>query len=235
MSVKTLPAPQTKIAPRMSGEDRRQQILDVAIRLFSQKGFRGTTTREIALTAGVNESIIFRHFATKQELYTAIIDRMACTDELHALESEVEAAVQKRDDRGVFETIARHILDHHDKDDSLMRLIFYSALEGHELCHIFFRNQASKRHRQVADYIKQRIHEGAFRKTDPITAARSFFGMVLYHAQINLMYGRDRSGNPLNISNKVAAERFTEIFLNSLQLPSGKSKRCLLGNVLRRK
>lgn len=219
----------------MSGENRREQIIDVAIRLFSQKGFRGTTTREIALAANVNEAIIFRHFATKQDLYTAIIDRVACTDELCALESEVKAAVSRRDDRQVFELIARHILDHHDKDNSLMRLIFYSALEGHELCDIFFRNQALRRHREIAEYIRQRVKEGVFRKTDPMTAARAFFGMILYHAQINLMYGRHQTNNPLRISNKVAAERYAEIFLNSLQAKAGRSPHCLLGRMLKRK
>ena len=54
------------------GSEIRQQILKTAIQLFAQKGFRGTTTREIALAAGVNEVTIFRHFASKQELYSAI-------------------------------------------------------------------------------------------------------------------------------------------------------------------
>src|SRR5215813_14785879 len=52
----------------------RQQILKTAIRLFAQKGFRGTTTREIALSAGVNEVTIFRHFARKQDLYDAVLE-----------------------------------------------------------------------------------------------------------------------------------------------------------------
>ena len=62
--------PESRHPARMAAEDRRQQILDVAVQLFSQKGFRGTTTKEIAMAAGVNEAIIFRHFATKSELYT---------------------------------------------------------------------------------------------------------------------------------------------------------------------
>src|SRR5499427_8977138 len=57
-----------------SGSVVRQQILETAITLFAQRGFRGTTTKEIALAAGVNEVTIFRHFATKQELYSAILD-----------------------------------------------------------------------------------------------------------------------------------------------------------------
>ena len=58
----------------LPGGEVRQQILKTAIRLFAQRGFRGTTTREIALAAGVNEVTIFRHFSSKQELYAAILE-----------------------------------------------------------------------------------------------------------------------------------------------------------------
>jgi len=61
-------------ATRMAAVDRRQQIVSVASELFSKNGFNGTTTKEIADRAGVSEAIIFRHFPTKQALYSAIID-----------------------------------------------------------------------------------------------------------------------------------------------------------------
>ena len=62
---------------RMAGEERRHQILAVAVSLFSERGFRGTTTKEIAHAAGVSEAMVFRHFATKEELYAAILDHKA--------------------------------------------------------------------------------------------------------------------------------------------------------------
>lgn len=226
---------EAKHITRMSGEDRRRQIIDVAIRLFSQKGFRGTTTREIALAAGVNEAIIFRHFATKHDLYSAIIDQMAGSDELQALEAQVREAMQQRDDQRVFQSIALNILDYHERDDSLMRLIFYSALEGHELCDIFFRNQVSRKHRLVADYIRQRIAEGAFRKVDPNTAARAFFGTVLYHAQLNALYGQARNSHALLISNRQAAERFADLFLSGLRPAENRSGKSLIRRVIKKK
>ena len=67
--------PRTLVGGRMAGEKRRLQILIVAVRLFSQRGFRGTTTKEIAHAAGISEAMVFRHFATKEELYAAILDR----------------------------------------------------------------------------------------------------------------------------------------------------------------
>src|ERR671933_1617043 len=70
--------PPAQAGGRMAAEERRLQIVRVAMRLFSERGFRGTTTKEIAHAAGVSEAIIFRHFATKEELYTAIIDFKSC-------------------------------------------------------------------------------------------------------------------------------------------------------------
>src|ERR1700684_323688 len=86
--------------PRMSGEDRRRQLIEIAIDLFSQRGLSGTTTRKIALAAGVTDAIIFRHFATKQDLYAAILDHThpAIADEKWL--AEVQARMDRDDDEG---------------------------------------------------------------------------------------------------------------------------------------
>ena len=46
---------------------------------LSHEGFGGTTTKKIAQAAGVSEAMVFRHYATKEELYTAILDHKACS------------------------------------------------------------------------------------------------------------------------------------------------------------
>ena len=86
----------------MAGEERKLQILRVAVRLFSQRGFSGTTTREIAQAAGVSEAMVFRHFATKQELYAAILDHKACTSPMGDPGELVADAIARKDDRAVF-------------------------------------------------------------------------------------------------------------------------------------
>ncbi|MFN7926704.1 MAG: TetR/AcrR family transcriptional regulator [Blastocatellia bacterium] len=218
------PAVADKPHARMAAEERRQQIIDVAIQLFSQKGFRGTTTKEIALAAGVNEAIIFRHFATKRELYSAIIDQKACATEIIAKQVEIAQAAEQRNDRKLFETIALHILEVHENDETFMRLMFYSALEGHELSDMFFRNQVAERYREIAQYIKQRISEGAFRKVDPNLAVRAFFGMVIHHAQTKRFFNQSLGDQKSTLSNRVAAERFTDLFLAGLLNPDHKRK-----------
>jgi TetR/AcrR family transcriptional regulator len=59
---------------RLPAAERRQAIVDTALRVFSDGSYRGTTTAEIAREAGVSEPILYRHFASKRELYFAAIE-----------------------------------------------------------------------------------------------------------------------------------------------------------------
>jgi AcrR family transcriptional regulator len=63
-------------AVRMPAAERRQDLIDTAIRVFSEGSYRGTTTAEIARAAGISEPILYRHFASKRELYLAALDHV---------------------------------------------------------------------------------------------------------------------------------------------------------------
>lgn len=204
-----------KSPSRMNAEDRRQQILDVAVQLFSQKGFRGTTTKEIASAAGVNEAIIFRHFATKSDLYAAIIDCKAQQGGMDEMIKAIEEAMKARDDRKVFELFALKVLNFHAADATPLRVLFYSVLEGNELSRMIFRNHILQAHQQLANYIKSRIKEGAFQKVDAATAVRGFMGMVMGQAIHERFFGAE-AREFLQITNRQAAERFTNIFLHGI-------------------
>ena len=199
---------------RMSGEDRRQQIVSVAAKLFSQKGFSGTTTKEIAEGAGVSEAIIFRHFGTKNELYAAILDYKV-RELSERVKAHLDEAEGRKDDRAFFGSLALEMLDFHGKDQTFLRLLLYSALEGHDLSEIFFNSAARDIKDHIRRYIKQRIADGAFRRVDPVVAARAFVGMVLHQAQVRNIF----QGDDLKLSNRQIADRFVEIFLNGVHKP----------------
>lgn len=60
---------------RLPAEKRREQLLEVAARLFADKGYAGATTAELAKAAGVTEPIIYRHFQSKRDLFVALIEQ----------------------------------------------------------------------------------------------------------------------------------------------------------------
>ncbi|HET8751801.1 MAG TPA: helix-turn-helix domain-containing protein [Gaiellaceae bacterium] len=66
----------TAAAPRMAAADRRRHLVETAIRLFTDGSYHGTTTAEIARAAGVSEPILYRHFASKRDLYLAALEHV---------------------------------------------------------------------------------------------------------------------------------------------------------------
>lgn len=221
---------------RMTAEDRKLQILRIAVTLFSQKGFGGTTTREIAQAAGVSEAMVFRHFATKQELYSAILDHKACSGDSMNPEHMVAEALKQKDDRAVFEQLALGALNHHECDPEFQRLLLHSALEGHELAEMFFEKFIRRVYELLGAYIAERQDDGAMVKVDPPIIIRSFIGMIIHHSLNNNLWDPNR--RLLKISNEEAAKHFTNILLNGISMEEAKPKkgaRKESGNLISRK
>ena len=172
---------------RFSSANRREQILEVATALFAQQGFQGTTTKVIAEKSGVTEALIFRHFPSKEELYWAVIERkIDCAAPLERLLENLEAG---GDDLDVLSRVAFEVLERRAKDQTLSRLLLYSALEKHELSERFFRNYIANYFEVLARFVRQGTAAGRFRNVDPLLAARGFLGMVIYHSWIQELYG----------------------------------------------
>ena len=198
----------------MTGEDRRLQILRVAMRLFSQRGFRGTTTKEIAVAAGVSEAMVFRHFATKSELYSAILDHKACVhDEMDPV-TVVADAIARKDDRAVFEGIALQALKQHEADPEFQRLLLHSALEGHELAQMFWEKFVKRVYHSLGAYVRQRQRDGAMIEIAPALVVRAFIGMVVHHSLNNNLW--DRKRNLVRLSNERVAREFANILLRGI-------------------
>lgn len=199
----------------MTGDERYKQILRVAIRLFSQYGFKGTTTKEIARAAGVSEAMVFRHFATKSELYRAILDHKACEGGAPNPFEAAGAAMARKDDADVFYQLLLNALNHHEQDTEFMRLLFHSALEGHELAEMFVRQNIVPMYEFLSAYIAKRQKEGAIRKDlKPRVIVRAFIGMMIHHSLNNTLWDKER--RLLDISNEKAARSFAEILLNGI-------------------
>src|SRR5437879_11784593 len=199
---------------RMAGEDRRLQILRVAMRLFSQRGFRGTTTKASALSSGVSEAMLFRHFATKEKLYSAMLDHKACVHETMDPLQVVAEAVARKDDAAVFEGLALDAINQHDFDPEFHRLLLHSALEEHELAHMFWEKFVKRVYRTLRNYIRERQRDGAMKNVEPLVVVRAFVGMIIHHSLNNNLW--DSKQQLLKISNQAAAHEFTNILLHGV-------------------
>jgi len=197
--------------------------------LFARQGFQGTTTRRIAEQAGINEALLFRHFPSKENLYWTIIEELCSA---RGRQRRVEAILRSGgSDLQVFTAIAREIVLRTPRDTELTRLLWFTALENHELSDRFFRTYIAVYYEALAGYIGTRIKSGAFRKTDPLLAARSFMGMVVYHFLVQELFGAEKyqKFNPEEVAATLAAIWLTgvqshAVSSNGHRQPASKKK-----------
>jgi len=196
---------------KMTAALRRAQIITVSKQLFSKKGFSGTTTKEIAKASGISEAMIFRHFASKQELYSAIIDQRI----QEVGDAIPDDAIKERDDERVFASLARFVLEKTDQDPTLMRLLYFSALEGHELSDIFYSSHEIRRVMKLVEYIKLRTADGAFRNLDSVLVARAFIGMLYTYVTAKHLFNAEKYFP--KATTDLVVDNFLKIFLDGLR------------------
>lgn len=63
------------VRARMTGKQRREQLIEVGRKLFADKGFEGTTVEEVAAKANVSKPVVYEHFGGKEGLYAVVVDR----------------------------------------------------------------------------------------------------------------------------------------------------------------
>lgn len=211
------PAARARRSPRLSGAERRARILRAAVECFASRGFSGTTTREVATRAGITEALLYRHFESKEALYTAIIDaKMQAPDLLAGL----AAAAGRRDDRALLGGLAEAVIERGRADPDFVRLLFFSALEGHALAEPFFEARTRRLRDFLARYLASRVEEGAFRDVDPLLAASAFMGMVVDHVNSSVVFGR---GEGRERTPRELAAGLVEIFLSGVRAADGRA------------
>jgi AcrR family transcriptional regulator len=103
---------------RMSGRERREQLVDVARKLFAEKGFEAVTIEEIAAQASVSKPVVYEHFGSKDGLYAVIVDR-----EMNILLGMVSDSLTADNPRALLEQAARALFDYIEERSDGFRVL----------------------------------------------------------------------------------------------------------------
>ena len=201
---------------RFTGQQRRQQIVRVAERLFSRRGFRGTTTREIAKKAGISEATIFKHFSGKEDLYRAIINR-CCDDAGGGI-----AFIKRIEDKhGVelFREVARFFMEKYREDPDFARLLMFSALEERNFSDIFIKSKGMDSLNYLSKRIEELMKKGVFRRANPTLCARAFLGMVMHYCMLQEIYGFKRF---MDFPQEEVIDTFVDVFMKGMLKQGGR-------------
>ncbi len=185
--------------------------MEAAVQLFAQQGFSGTSTREIARLADVNETSLFRHFSRKQELFWAALhsrlDRVRMPKELQtALAEDGNPAV-------VVPLILKFLVQTATLQRELIRILQFSLLELRPSAERICRQQLAPILQPISDYLSRCIESGTLRKLDSSLPAVAVIGTILAHEALSHL--SDGSGSPYcNADEAVAA--YSKFWLDML-------------------
>jgi AcrR family transcriptional regulator len=103
---------------RMTGKERRQQLLDVGRHLIAERGLDGTSIEEIAASAGVSKPVVYEHFGSKEGLYAVVVDR-----EIDRFVTMANGLLEGEDTREKFEAAAIGLLRYIEENTDGFRIL----------------------------------------------------------------------------------------------------------------
>jgi AcrR family transcriptional regulator len=146
-------------SPRLASPERRAAIIEAALRVFADGSYRGVTTAEIAKAAGISEPILYRHFASKRDLYLAAIEHLwqkvrTYWDDIGAGEADL---------RSLLETLGKRNLDPNGPKFLLSQLWVQALGEAGEDPELrrFLRAHLREVHDTIARGMRRAQEEGA--------------------------------------------------------------------------
>lgn len=189
-------------------EDTRSRILQAALRLFAQKGYDGTTTRDLAAAAGVAEGTLFRHFVNKK----AILIEVATQGWVEILTDLLTELSEMGSYKAVAQVMRRRMLRMQENSD-LMRVCFMEA-QFHPELRDRIQSEVIEKMTDVAEaFFETAMDKGIYRRTNPKIVAQVFLGMFAI-AGFSDRTIIDPQASPQAM--KEMAEGIADIFLNGV-------------------
>lgn len=179
------------------------------MKVFSAKGYRGATTREIAARAGVAEVTLFRHFESKEKLFRELLNRYSFLPKLKGLIPEL-GELSYRD---ALILIAEKFYDILLQRKDLIRIVHGEILRSEmpdDIIEAFLRDLLAV----AASCFKIYQTGGEMRSSDPKIAARAFMGMVMSFFLMEEIFRKEPIGPK---KRKQTLREFVDIFVQGTQ------------------
>lgn len=197
--------------------ERRHQILEAAMQVFSRKGYQKATNKDIADAAGgISPGLIYHYFKDKEDLFFSIVRERASVIQL-ADHPEQFMDLPLRD---ALTTLGRTYLQMISSPQNLafFRIVLSEALRFPQISETFYRVLLGRVFQIFVRYFQHQIDIGHMKPCDPTIAVRSFIGMFIAHIIMRDLFLQPEAQA---ISNETVVAQAVNTFLYGLELTSG--------------
>ena len=186
------------------------KVVGAAVRLFARNGYHGTSTRELARKAGVSENTLFRHFASKEDLFWSAL--RSCSAPL--LQSDVIARVRSGESlQAVLPEIIEALSETATRRPEVLRLFSIAFVELESKAEAQCKPILSPILSEVCDYLAESVARGEILDVDPSLLAASLTATAFMHRHFARLI--TKHGHPA-MDQRDAVKAYTKFWLNVL-------------------
>lgn len=161
---------------------RQWQILDAATKIFSQKGFQGSRTSEIAKEADVAEGTIFRYYKSKKDLLMGLLIPLIIKFFRPLVLKSAERIVENQENKPIDQVMENLLLDRLNLIKAnlpLIKTIFVEATYNPELLETVRKDLAPKFIPFINAFVEQNIKKGDFKEKESMLITRSIMSLLM--------------------------------------------------------
>ena len=205
------PRDQSRIGQKSAGTSVTEvRIVEAAAQLFAHNGFKGTTTRDIAQLADLNEATLFRYFPRKPDLFWAAVESHVARVKLAR---DTQASLASDDALTVVvPLLVAFLLDNFNHQPQLQRLLHVAAFELPESGKMI-REHLGPIFDMVCAYFKRCAEKGTMRQVEPSLATLGLLGAVTAHQGLCLLFAGKEAPYP---NDQQALSAYVVLWLNGL-------------------
>jgi AcrR family transcriptional regulator len=196
-SKEAVPMSDTEVGTRPHADETRKRLLDAAANAFAERGFHGTSTRDIAAAAGLSPAAVYVHHRSKEELlhHISLRGHLSTLDLVRAAVASAEGPTEQ------LVAVVRSFAAYHARANTTARVVNYelAALSEQHLAEILELRRSITA--EVRGVVERGMSEGVFDTTDPRMAATALLSLGI---DIARWYREEREWSPEDVADHYA-------------------------------
>ncbi len=162
--------------PGPPAEDRRNQILEAALKVFAEKGFKGATNQEIATKADISPGLIYRYFKNKEDLLFSILEDRVAPGNFPLPLEQMQAFPPEQ----VMPMLAHYGLSRLDNQDTInIFKVFVGEAVYSEHIRALANTNVNRLMETLARYLAAQMDQGKLRRDAPLLCAQTFLASLM--------------------------------------------------------
>ena len=182
-------AEQSVKSPLSKGSKTKEKILKHSLKLFSSKGYKATTVRDIAGSIGIKQSALYNHFRNKDEILETLISNLT-SSAIVTLFDDKEAQELHKQGKTLLMNLATtfKLIGFDSQNEALFKLLMQEIYRNERIREIYNEHFYQENVKKLSGFFFAMMQDGMIKSSDPLLLANEFFSpLFFYQMQVSLL------------------------------------------------